>query len=114
MPGLEPFVNPCACEPVYYKLGFQFDSGRFGLPRDRFVAACRAEGIAFDEGFRSLHVGRSANRFRQAGALAHAERAHEGTVVLHHPVLLGSPEEVEQVWLAVQRISLHAEELRSL
>ena len=114
VPGLEPFVNPCACEPGYYKLGFQFDSSRFGLPRDRFVAACRAEGIAFDEGFRSLHVSRSANRFRQAGALAHAERAHEGTVVLHHPVLLASPEEVEQVWLAVEKIGLHAEALRSI
>jgi len=113
-PGLEPFLNPCASEPGYYKLGFQFDGSRFGLPRDRFVAACRAEGIAFDEGFRALHMGRSPSRFRQVGTLTEAERAHAGTVVLHHPVLLGSPEDLEQVRLAVGKIALHAEELRNL
>jgi dTDP-4-amino-4,6-dideoxygalactose transaminase len=103
--GLRPFVNRDGVgEPGYYKLGFQFDSADFGLTRERFVAALRAEGIAFDEGFRALHVGRSPKRFRRAGSLTEAERAHEAAVVLHHPVLLGEPAEVEQAAAAVHKV----------
>jgi dTDP-4-amino-4,6-dideoxygalactose transaminase len=103
--GLRPFRNRAgAGEPGYYKLGFQFDPECFGLPRERFVAALRAEGVALDEGFRALHVGRSPKRYRRAGALTEAERAHAGAVVLHHPVLLGEPEDVDQVAAAVHKV----------
>ena len=84
---------------------------RFGLTRAQFVAAVRAEGIALDEGFRALHVGRSPERFRRVESLAEAERAHAGAVVLHHPVLLGSDEEVEQVAAAVRKVHRWAERL---
>ncbi|MFM8273370.1 MAG: DegT/DnrJ/EryC1/StrS family aminotransferase, partial [Gemmata sp.] len=43
--------------PAFYKLGFQYDPGAFGLPRELFVKALRAEGIAFDAGFNALHLG---------------------------------------------------------
>jgi dTDP-4-amino-4,6-dideoxygalactose transaminase len=103
--GLRPCRNRAgAGEPGYYKLGFQFDAERFGLPRERFLAALRAEGIAVDEGFRALHVGRSPKRYRRTGALTEAERAHAGAVVLHHPILLEGPEEVEQVAAAVDKV----------
>jgi dTDP-4-amino-4,6-dideoxygalactose transaminase len=112
VPGLRPFTNPGDDnQPGYYKLGFQFDRVRFGLARERFVAAIRAEGIAFDEGFRALHIGRSPSRFRQVGELAEAKRAHHGTLVLHHPVLLGSPAEIDEVALAVQKIYANAARL---
>ncbi len=105
VPGLRPFVNRAdASEPNYYKLGFQFDPVLFGLERERFVAALRAEGIAFDEGFRALHAGRSAKRYRKAGELTEADRAHTGTVVLHHPVLLGEAADVDEVAAAVWKI----------
>jgi dTDP-4-amino-4,6-dideoxygalactose transaminase len=105
VPGLRTFVNREGVgEPSYYKLGLQYDAERFGLPRMRLVEALRAEGIALDEGFRALHVGRSPKRFRAAGALTEAERAHAGAVVLHHPVLLGEPGEVDEVAAAVQKI----------
>jgi dTDP-4-amino-4,6-dideoxygalactose transaminase len=113
LPGIRPFVNACAdASPGYYKLGFQFDSARFGLSRDRFVAAVRAEGIACDEGFRALHVGRSPSRFRSAGDLTEAMKAHHGTLILHHPVLLGTPAEMEEVALAIRKIHAHADALR--
>jgi len=114
VPGLQPFRNrPLQdSEPAYYKLGFQFDAARFGLERARFVAALRAEGIAMDEGFRALHVGRSPSRWRSAGPLPHAERAHEGAIVLHHPILLGSEDDLMQVVRAVSKIHEHAERLR--
>lgn len=105
VPGLRPFVNQTAdSAPGYYKLGFQYDAAAFGLSRERFVAAVRAEGVAFDDGFRALHVGRSAGRFRRAGDLAEAERAHRGCVVLHHPVLLGPEAEVDEVARAVEKV----------
>jgi dTDP-4-amino-4,6-dideoxygalactose transaminase len=109
LPGLRPFVNRAEdTAPGYYKLGFQFDAAAFGLARDRLVAAARAEGTALDEGFRALHVGRSPSRWRGAGVLTEAKRAHHGTVILHHPVLLGSPADVEAVALALRKIYANA------
>ncbi len=112
--GLRPFCNRNLddSEPAYYKLGLQFDANRFGLSRERFVTAVRAEGIALDEGFRALHLGRSPNRCRVVGLLPEAERAHRGTVVLHHPILLGTEADIEQVATAISKIHVHAERLR--
>lgn len=113
LPGLRPFANSAEdSQPGYYKLGFRFDAADFGLPRDRLVTALRAEGIAMDEGFRALHVGRSASRFRQPGPLLEAERAHQGVLILHHPVLLGSPADLEQVALAFRKVYANADRLR--
>jgi dTDP-4-amino-4,6-dideoxygalactose transaminase len=114
VPGLRLFVNDCPeTEPGYYKLGFQLDAAQFGLTRDRFVAAARAEGIAFDEGFHALHVGRSPSRFRRPADLIEAERAHHSTLVLHHPVLLGTEEDIAQVAQAVRKLYDNVEQLRS-
>lgn len=110
--GLRPFDNQVAdSQPAYYKVGFQFDAAAFGLSRERFVAAMRAEGIALDEGFRALHVGRSPQRFRKVGNLAEAERAHAGCVILHHPILLGNEDDIGQVATAIRKIHAHADRL---
>jgi dTDP-4-amino-4,6-dideoxygalactose transaminase len=114
VPGLEMFRNAAAGDPAYYKVGFRFDAAVFGLDRQRFVAALRAEGIAFDEGFQALHVGRSPTRWRGAGSLAEAERAGDGAVVLHHPVLLGDQDDVEQVATAVRKVHDHTAALAAL
>ena len=112
VPGLRPFRNNVAGSPAYYKVGFQLDGAEFGLDRPRLVAALRAEGIALEEGFPALHVGRSRKRFRAAGPLTEADRAHEATLVLHHPVLLGTEAELEEVATALKKIRGHAERLR--
>jgi dTDP-4-amino-4,6-dideoxygalactose transaminase len=111
VPGLRPFANRVEGEPGYYKVGFQFDESQFGLSRGRFVAAVRAEGVALDEGFRALHVGRSPARFRRVGELPVAGRAHTSAVILHHPVLLGTEEEVLQIAGAVRKVWAHRERL---
>jgi perosamine synthetase len=112
VPGLQPLLGtPTDARPAYYKLGFQYDEAAFGLPRARFVAALRAEGIAFDEGFRALHAGRSPSRFRRAGELTEADRAHRGAVVLHHPILLGSEADVSEVAEAVRKIYANVQPL---
>jgi dTDP-4-amino-4,6-dideoxygalactose transaminase len=112
---LRPFSNRCAhCEPGYYKVGFQYNPADFkGLSRERFLAAMRAEGIAFDEGFHALHVGRSPSRFRQVGSLVEASKANDRVVVLHHPVLLGAPTDIEQIVYALSKIQFHADALAS-
>jgi dTDP-4-amino-4,6-dideoxygalactose transaminase len=97
VPGLVPFPVPPDSAPAYYKLGFRHDPGAFGLSRDLFVKALRAEGVALDAGFAALHVGRSPSRFRAAGDLHHAAAAHAGCVVLHHPVLGLSRADARQV-----------------
>ena len=97
--------------PAYYKLGFQYDPVAFGLSRELFVKALRAEGVAFDAGFKALHVGRSPSRFRAAGDLTHAADAHERCVVLHHPVLSGTPADVRQVADAVAKVYRYRDEL---
>jgi dTDP-4-amino-4,6-dideoxygalactose transaminase len=112
VPGLTPLRNRSGDDhPGYYKVGFQYDSEKFGLPRSRFVEAMRAEGIALDEGFPAAHVGRSPRRFRQVGSLTNARRAGEGMVVLHHSVLLGSEEDIRQIAAAVRKIHEHRLEL---
>jgi len=111
--GLSPLRNrPGDYHPGYYKVGFQYDAAKFGLPRSRFIEAMRAEGIALDEGFSAVHVGRSPRRFRQAGPLANAQCAGEAMVVLHHPVLLGSREDIAQIAAAVRKILDNSAQLR--
>lgn len=111
VPGLTPFRNVVDGDACYYKVGYHFDEAAFGLSRARFVSAARAEGIAFDEGFRALHVGRSPSRYRRAGELREADRVHVGTVVLHHPVLL-VVDGVEQAARAARKIWGNAGRLR--
>lgn len=112
VPGLRPFANSVGdSQPAFYKLGFQYDPAAFGLSRDRFVAALRAEGVAFDAGFRAVHVGRSPGRFRQSGDLTEAERAHRDAAVLHHPVLLCNDPEIDEVARAVRKIYANAKRL---
>jgi dTDP-4-amino-4,6-dideoxygalactose transaminase len=105
IPGLRPLENLGAGDsPGYYKLGFLLDAEAFGLQRHAFVQALRAEGIAFDEGFRAAHVGRSPKRFRAADSLLAATRADQAMVVLHHPVLLEGPAAIEEVIAAVRKV----------
>jgi len=104
-PGLVPFAQPHAgCAPAYYKLGFAYDPGAFGLSRDLFAKAVRAEGVALDAGFRALHVGRSPSRYRAVGALPSAARAHERCAILHHPVLGLSQADARQVAEAAAKV----------
>ncbi len=114
-PGLSCFANSVSGDPsgvaAYYKLGFQYDPIAVGLPRELFVKALRAEGVAFDPGFKALHVGRSPSRFRAVGDLAHAADAHERCVTLHHPVLSGATADVQQVAEAVAKVYRYRDEL---
>jgi dTDP-4-amino-4,6-dideoxygalactose transaminase len=113
VPGLRPFdLADGDCQPAFYKVGFHFDEAAFGVSRDKFVKALRAEGMAFDAGFRALHVGRAASRYRAGGPLANAEAAGEMVIALHHPVLSRADADVGQVAAAVWKTYRNAARLR--
>ncbi len=112
LPGLRPIGNfSAAISPGYYKLGFYLDEAAFGLSRDRFVAALRAEGMAFDIGFRPVHWGRSPSRYLKAGDLANADLAGRRVVMLHHPVLSGDEGGIRLVAEAIGKTHRFADRL---
>jgi perosamine synthetase len=100
-------INPPPDEPAYYKIAWRValpTSNREELhsARERFIAAAQREGIALDAGFRGF-AGRGMRRCRQATALDHSQIASAATVVLHHPILLGSGESLDFVVQGVRR-----------
>jgi dTDP-4-amino-4,6-dideoxygalactose transaminase len=111
--GLSVFRNPPSdSQPGYYKVGFRYDAAGFsGLSRDAFAAAVRAEGIALDSGLRALHKTHSSRRFRPAGDLPNATQADEGVLTLHHPVLLGTDVELQQIATAIAKVQRHEIEI---
>ncbi|QDU78382.1 L-glutamine:scyllo-inosose aminotransferase [Polystyrenella longa] len=98
--------------PGYYKVGFRYNKEEWsGLTREQWCIALRAEGIAFDPGFRSLHLTHSRRRFRTMSELPVADHADEEIVGLHHPVLLEPAEAIEEIVIALKKIHLHAHDL---
>ncbi|HIA19567.1 MAG TPA: aminotransferase class V-fold PLP-dependent enzyme [Planctomycetes bacterium] len=90
----------------FYKLAWSYDLNQVAnVPRDQFLAAVQAEGVALDAGFRGF-VKRSARRCRVAGELTESARAAEATVILHHPVLIESVETVDRVAMALEKVVL--------
>lgn len=107
--GLTPLQLPTGVlQPGYYKLGFCFSATDFGLSREHFVSALRAEGVAIDAGFRGNHLIHGSRRFRAVGELVHATRADEQIVTLHHPVLIEEEPAIGQVVDAVRKVHRHA------
>lgn len=113
--GLRRFaVRDNQTSPGFYKVGFFYDAAAFaGLPREQFIAALQAEGLAIDAGFDALQQTNSSRRYRAAGDLENATTAGETVVALHHPVLLESAIDWTQLRIALERIRAHAPQLAS-
>lgn len=95
-------------QPVYYKVGIQYDAAKFhDMSRDQFSRAARAEGIALDPGFRSLHKTHSRRRYRSVNDLPSASVADDNVLVLHHPVLLESADTMEKLAAALKKVPAH-------
>jgi perosamine synthetase len=104
--GLRPVWNALAeSEPAYYKLAFLYSAVEFGnRPREDFVAAARAEGIALDGGFRGF-AARPESVCRKPGHLPNSRAAAENTLVLHHPVLLEEAAVVDRVAQGLRKVA---------
>jgi dTDP-4-amino-4,6-dideoxygalactose transaminase len=102
---------------------FRYDPEEFGgLSLFGFEQALAREGILVGKSYPSINTlelfreGRFGPRLRGSapridyGALRlpHAERAAEGTVWLHHPMLLAEPEDVLDVVRAIEKVKAHA------
>jgi dTDP-4-amino-4,6-dideoxygalactose transaminase len=113
--GLTPLQLPTdGISPAYYKVGLKYRAAEFGgLPRDSFVEALRAEGIAVDPGFRGNHLIHGVRRFRAADALTGATRADSEMLTLHHPVLLENNAAIEEVVAAIRRVRAYSKEIVS-
>lgn len=107
LPGLTPF--PLSDTPAFYKLGFRLAPE---IDRDDFTRQARAAGVALDPGFPALHLGRAAKRAQVGGPLPEAERLHRECVILHHPVLLGSAEDIRSVARVLRHTYLNAARAR--
>ncbi|MGH7137143.1 MAG: DegT/DnrJ/EryC1/StrS family aminotransferase, partial [Pirellulales bacterium] len=102
---LQPLVNRMErSAPVYYKLGFQFQTADGGPTRADFIAAAQAEGVAVAAGFRGFTL-RGEKRCRIVGDLAECRRAAASALVLHHPVLLEPTETIDRVAQALAKVA---------
>jgi dTDP-4-amino-4,6-dideoxygalactose transaminase len=104
---LRPLVNRAETgQPAYYKCGLQYDPAAGRVSRDEFLAAVQAEGVPLDAGFRGFAL-RSARRCRVAGNLTQSRLAAERMTVLHHPILLESPDVIDSVAIALRKVAWH-------
>lgn len=96
----------------YFKLAWKYDREQCGdWPRDRFLAAAQAEGVAIDAGFRGFI--QRGSRCRRSGTLDRSKSAAESTVLLHHPVLLESQPTIELVARALEKVIASAQKQRT-
>ena len=101
------------CDPDFYKFAALYDPAALAdLPRSDFAAAAQAEGVALWPGFPALHRTHGRRRFRAAGDLEHADAAAERLLVLHHPVLLGTDDEIDRVAAAIRKVASAATAIR--
>lgn len=96
--------------PAYYKLAWRFlpAVGNTQLDcsqpsRDALLTAMQAQGIPIDSGFRGF-AKRSGNRCRIVGELVHSQSAAEATLLLHHPRLLESAEQIELLAKTMRKV----------
>lgn len=87
---------------AYYKVAWRLCE-RLRSTRDEILNALQAEGAPIDAGFRGFSK-RSGRRCRRLGELANAEAVASGTLLLHHPVLLGPPRAVTEVGEAIEKV----------
>ena len=129
IPGIRPARrDPRVVRQAYYGYIFGFDPQVWGIPRARFLKALTAEGIHAGGGFPPVyrteywHVRKerfpAASRYDPtspdyaAPHLPVTERlALEEQVTLPHAQLLGSPEDVEDIVRAVEKLYQHRQEL---
>ena len=89
--------------PAFYKVAFRYHSEKAdGQSREDFAAFARRNGVALDPAFAALHRTHSQRRFRAVGDLSNASALHEDLMILHHPVLLQSADQIDALVAALK------------
>lgn len=86
--------------PAYYKFPLLLPDG---IDREPVIAALQAEGLPADAGFRGFWR-RAPARCRACGELPNCRRAARQLILVHHPVLLGGEDLLEQVVEALVKV----------
>ncbi len=86
--------------PAFFKFALRTPANR---DRQDLIRALSAEGVPAFPGFRGF-LRRSPRRCRKVGSLTNCRQAVDQTILLHHPLLLGSRELLDQVILAFQKV----------
>lgn len=128
--GVRPLVrDPRATRLAYYRYLFRYNSEEFkGLPRDRFIEALEAEGIPCESFYVPVH--RSPLFALKASQYPEARRrygeeyvpeqvscpvteraAYREAVCLHHPMLLGEKQDMDDIADAIIKIKTNVDEL---
>lgn len=100
----QPIPPPAAGDvPSFYKLGWLLGPSLRAATdteaeqiRQSFVCSLQQRGLPFDTGFRGF-AKRTTQRCRVVGDLPNARKAANCTLLMHHPVLLLSPEIIDEV-----------------
>ncbi|MFK7822507.1 MAG: DegT/DnrJ/EryC1/StrS family aminotransferase [Planctomycetaceae bacterium] len=101
--GLDCTAIRTDTEPAWYKVGLRVtDVAK--CTRDEFATAARGAGVACDRSLHALHTVHSKRRYRAIGDLSGAECVNENSLQLHHPILLGTPGDIQRVATVFARI----------
>lgn len=97
IPGLHCVAEQANAEQAWYKVGLWIDPNQTTISRDDFTAKCRELGVACDRSLHALHTVHSKRRYRTAVPLDGADAVNEYSMQLHHPILLGTSEDISKV-----------------
>jgi dTDP-4-amino-4,6-dideoxygalactose transaminase len=113
--GIRPPVVPDGCRHVFYLYVVRVDPGVLGVPRARFAAALRAEGVPVTEGYVAPLYRQPVYRGRAGyddGLCPVCERMYEREVLWHPLVHAGlSDDDVEDVVAAFRKVHSRRDEL---
>ncbi len=131
IPGIVPARLPENSQAVWHLYAFRYDAEQFqGLPREKFIAAMRAEGVPCSTGYQEQYFDGlldeaiasrgftrlfSAQRLKEYRDSFHALKGNRQvcatTVAITQNLLLARPADIDHVADAVRKIQLHAAEL---
>ena len=129
LPGLFPQRRPPECtRHAYHLFMLRLDPDRFGVSRDTVLRALEAEGIPCSAGygyslpaqplFRNKAFGPYLARVRDDLDYSRARCPNSDLICtrsiwLEHPLLLGTPDDIEDIARAFEKIHRHRHELAS-
>jgi len=131
IPGIVPARLPENSQAVWHLYAFRYDADQFqGLPREKFIAAMRAEGIPCSTGYQEQYfdglldeaiASRGFTRLFSAQRLKeYRDSFHElkgnrqvcaTTVAITQNLLLARPDDIDHIAEAIRKIQLHGAEI---